>query len=550
MDRRSVLKSAIALAAWYGLPSAPLFAAARATSDIADGEASSFSFDWLQGFARDLAAKAYQSTVEQLPPTLADLTPQKYNAIGYDPDHSLWNSMNGPLDIQFFHVGMAFNQPVRMYSIDPQTQQAKEIHFRPDLFDYSRADVDVSQLEGQGDLGFAGFRVFKEPSLTERDIVSFLGASYFRAVDDTYQYGLSARGVTVNTYSDGKTEEFPAFTRFWFETPKPGATTFTAYALLDSPSLAGAYRFVIHCEDERVVMDIDKHLYPRESIAQLGITPMTSMFSCGTQQRDMCLTFHPQIHDSDRLSMWLGNGEWVCRPLNNPPRVQFNTFGDDNPKGFGLLQTDHDFTHYEDIVGNYHKRPSLWVEPKGQWGKGEIQMLEIPTTGETMDNVVAFWKPEQAIEPGQELNYGYKLYWSAQPPVKPEQARVRKTFTGIGGFPEGWAPGEHYPEVWAKRIAVDFIGGELKHFYDNDIDIKTQLDVPEGDVKQLDILWVEEIEGFRIQFDWYPTSDSTDPINMRLNLLADGNTVSETWLYQYFPTPPEERHYPAHPAQG
>ncbi|WP_110709860.1 glucan biosynthesis protein [Salinicola sp. CR57] len=550
MDRRSVLKSAIALAAWYGLPSAPLFAAARATSDIADGEASSFSFDWLQGFARDLAAKAYQSTVEQLPPTLADLTPQKYNAIGYDPDHSLWNSMNGPLDIQFFHVGMAFNQPVRMYSIDPQTQQAKEIHFRPDLFDYSRADVDVSQLEGQGDLGFAGFRVFKAPSLTERDIVSFLGASYFRAVDDTYQYGLSARGVTVNTYSDGKTEEFPAFTRFWFETPKPGATTFTAYALLDSPSLAGAYRFVIHCEDERVVMDIDKHLYPRESIAQLGITPMTSMFSCGTQQRDMCLTFHPQIHDSDRLSMWLGNGEWVCRPLNNPPRVQFNTFGDDNPKGFGLLQTDHDFTHYEDIVGNYHKRPSLWVEPKGQWGKGEIQMLEIPTTGETMDNVVAFWKPEQPIEPGQELNYGYKLYWSAQPPVKPELARVRKTFTGIGGFPEGWAPGEHYPEVWAKRIAVDFIGGELKHLYDNDIDIKTQLDVPEGDVKQLDILWVEEIEGFRIQFDWYPTSDSTDPINMRLNLLADGKTVSETWLYQYFPTPPEERHYPAHPAQG
>ncbi|MGM8851801.1 glucan biosynthesis protein D [Salinicola sp. MH3R3-1] len=548
MDRRTLLKSSIALAAWYGLPSAPLFAAARASSGIADGQSEAFSFDWLQQFAKGLAAKAYQSNVEQLPPTLANLTPQQYNAIGYDPDHSLWKRMNGPLDIQFFHVGMAFNQPVRMYSIDPATQKAKEIHFRPDLFDYSKADVDVSQLEGQGDLGFAGFRVFKEPSLTERDIVSFLGASYFRAVDDTYQYGLSARGVTVNTYSDGNKEEFPAFTRFWFETPEKGATTFTAYALLDSPSLAGAYRFVIHCEDDRVVMDIDKHLYPRETIAQLGVTPMTSMFSCGTQQRDMCLTFHPQIHDSDRLSMWRGNGEWVCRPLNNPPRVQFNTFADDNPKGFGLLQTDHDFSHYEDIVGNYHKRPSLWVEPKGQWGKGAIQMLEIPTTGETMDNVVAFWKPEQAIEPGQTLSYGYKLHWSAQPPVKPDLARVRKTFTGIGGFPEGWAPGEHYPEVWAKRIAVDFIGGQLKHFYDNDIGIHTQLDVPEGDVKQLEILWVEEIDGFRIQFDWYPTSDSTDPINMRLNLTADDKAVSETWLYQYFPTPPEERNYPAHPA--
>ncbi|WP_106419252.1 glucan biosynthesis protein [Salinicola tamaricis] len=550
MDRRSVLKSAIALAAWYGVPSAPLFAAAKASSGIADGKSQAFSFDWLKEHAGSLAAKPYQSTVEKLPPTLANLTPQQYNAIGYDPAHSLWHDMKGPLDIQFFHVGMAFNQPVRMYSIDPQTQRAKEIHFRPELFDYSKADVDVSQLEGQGDLGFAGFRVFKAPSLTQRDIVSFLGASYFRAVDDTYQYGLSARGVAVNTYTDGEREEFPAFTRFWFETPKPGSTTFTAYALLDSPSLAGAYRFVIHCEETRVVMEIDKHLYPRETIAQLGISPMTSMFSCGTQQRDMCLTFHPQIHDSDRLSMWRGNGEWVCRPLNNPPRLQFNTFDDDSPKGFGLLQTDHDFESYEDIVGNYHARPSLWVEPKGNWGKGEIQMLEIPTTGETMDNVVAFWKPAKPVKPGETFSYGYKLYWSALPPVQSDLARVRKTFTGIGGFPEGWAPGEHYPKVWAQRIAVDFIGGELKHFYDDGIPVHAQLDVPDGKVEQVEILWVEEVDAFRIQFDWYPTSDSTDPINMRLTLNADGKTISETWLYQYFPPAPEDRQYPAHPNQA
>ncbi|MGO3004981.1 MAG: glucan biosynthesis protein, partial [Halomonas sp.] len=170
MDRRSVLKSALALAAWYGLPSAPLFAAASASSRIADGDSQAFSFDWLQDYARDLAVKPYQSTVQQLPPTLSNLTPQRYNEIGYDPNHSLWDQLNGPLDVQFFHVGMAFDQPVRMYSVDPETSQAREIHFRPDLFNYSGAHVDVSQLEGQGELGFAGFRVFKEPSLTERDI--------------------------------------------------------------------------------------------------------------------------------------------------------------------------------------------------------------------------------------------------------------------------------------------------------------------------------------------------------------------------------------------
>ncbi|WP_106475725.1 glucan biosynthesis protein [Phytohalomonas tamaricis] len=550
MDRRSLLKSSLVLAAWYGLPSAPLFAAARDNSAIADGEAHHFDFDTLQQMARELAIKPYQSTVEQLPETLAKLTPQQYNAIGFDPDHSLWHDQpERKLDVQFFHVGMAFNQPVRMYSLDPKTQQAREIHFDPELFNYENADVDVSQLEGKDNLGFAGFRAFKAPSLAERDILSFLGASYFRAVDETGQYGLSARGAAINTFADTP-EEFPAFTRFWLQTPKPGDTTFTAYALLDSPSVAGAYRFVIHCEEARVVMDIDNHLYPRKAITQLGIAPMTSMFSCGTHQRRMCDTIHPQIHDSDRLSMWRGNGEWVCRPLNNPPRLQFNAFIDSNPKGFGLLQTDHDFSHYEDIVGFYHKRPSLWVEPKGKWGDGEIQLLEIPTTGETMDNIVCFWKPAQPIAVGQSLDFGYKLYWSAEPPETPtpELARVRSTRSGMGGFTEGWAPGEHYPEVWARRFAVDFVGGGIEKMPARNIPIEANISVARGEVRDVHILWVEPINGFRILFDWYPGDDtSTDPIDMRLVLEGGGKTLSETWLYQYFPPAPEKRTYPAHP---
>ena len=136
---------------------------------------------------------------------------------------------------------------------------------------------------------------------------------------------------------------------------------FTVYALLDSPSITGAYKFTIHCQDTQVIMDVENHLYARKDIKQLGIAPMTSMFSCGNNERRMCDTIHPQIHDSDRLSMWLGNGEWVCRPLNNPQKLQFNAFQDKNPRGFGLLQLDRDFSHYQDVMGWYNKRPSLWV---------------------------------------------------------------------------------------------------------------------------------------------------------------------------------------------
>ena len=255
-------------------------AAYAAESDIADGQTVRFDFSVLQSMAHDLAQKPWGGAPRALPNTLANLTPQAYNSIQYDAAQSLWNNVEGrQLDAQFFHVGMGFRRRVRMFSVDSSTHQAREIHFRPELFKYNDAGVDTKQLEGQTDLGFAGFRVFKAPELARRDVVSFLGASYFRAVDDTYQYGLSARGLAIDTYTDSK-EEFPDFTAFWFDTVKPGATTFTVYALLDSPSITGAYKFVIHCEKSQVIMDVENRLYARKDIKQLGIAPMTSMFSC------------------------------------------------------------------------------------------------------------------------------------------------------------------------------------------------------------------------------------------------------------------------------
>ena len=344
----------------------------------------------------------------------------------------------------------------------------------------------------------------------------------------------------IDTYTDSK-EEFPDFTAFWFDTVKPGATTFTVYALLDSASITGAYKFTIHCEKNQVIMDVENHLYARKDIKQLGIAPMTSMFSCGTNERRMCDTIHPQIHDSDRLSMWRGNGEWICRPLNNPQKLQFNAYTDNNPKGFGLLQLDRDFSHYQDIMGWYNKRPSLWVEPRNKWGKGTIGLMEIPTTGETLDNIVCFWQPEKAVKAGDEFAFQYRLYWSAQPPVHCPLARVMATRTGMGGFPEGWAPGEHYPEKWARRFAVDFVGGDLKAAAPKGIE--PVITLSSGEAKQIEILYIEPIDGYRIQFDWYPTSDSTDPVDMRMYLRCQGDAISETWLYQYFPPAPDKRQY-------
>ena len=539
MHRRSLLKASMALAAYTGLSSTALLSW-RALAATADGEIEHFDFTSLKAHAKALAGKTYVDRKQVLPPTLATMTPQNFNAIQYDAGHSLWNEVKGQLDVQFFHVGMGFKTPVRMYSVDASTKQAREVHFRPELFNYQNSQVDKSQLKG--DLGFSGFKLFKAPEIDRHDIVSFLGASYFRAVDSTKQYGLSARGLAVDTYST-RQEEFPDFTKFWFETPTKDATRFVVYALLDSPSATGAYRFDIDCQADQVVMAIEAEVNARTAIKQLGIAPMTSMFSCGTHERRMCDTIHPEIHDSDRLAMWRGNGEWICRPLNNPAKLQFNAFADKDPKGFGLVQTDHDFETYQDTVDWYSKRPSLWVEPTSAWGEGSVDLLEIPTTGETLDNIVVFWSPKNPVAAGDTLNFAYKLYWSALPPVGTPLARVHATRSGMGGFVEGWAPGEHYPDVWARRFAIDFTGGGLDRLPEG-TGIEPVVTVSNGKVQDFHVLVLPDIKGYRVIFDWYPTSDSVDPVEMRAFIRTQDRTLSETWLYQYFPPAADKRKYP------
>lgn len=549
MNRRTLLQLMLLTTARVGATGSALYGADALAADAAkgandaQGKGQPFTYEILQKQAEAMAKQPYKNPRETLPATLANMTPQQFNDIDFDSGHALWKQPNGKLAAEFFHVGMGFQVPVRMHSVDPKKGLAYDIPFHPELFNYARSGVDTSKLGA--DLGFSGLKVFKAPHLDKFDIVSFLGASYFRAVDDTGQYGLSARGMAIDTYVPGQIEEFPDFTAFWLETPAPGSTRFRIYALLDSPSATGAYRFDIDCEAKRVIMDIDMHAYARKDIKQLGITPMTSMFSCGPADRRMCLTFHPNVHDSDRLSMWRGNGEWVCRPLTNPEHLSFNTFADTNPRGFGLVQRDHDFASYQDTVDWYSRRPSLWVEPTTQWGEGAIDLMEIPTTGETLDNIVAFWNPKQPIKAGDALHYGYKLHWAALPPVQPSLAEVDATWVGAGGFTEGWAPGEHFPDVWAKRFAIDFVGGPLNEMKPTDrIEVIVSVSGGQDKDHQIFALYPDK-KGFRAIFDWYPTSDSVEPVNMRAFIRRIDNkaVLSETWLYQYIPPAPSQRHY-------
>ncbi|MBY4897818.1 glucan biosynthesis protein D [Cupriavidus sp. AU9028] len=529
MTRRTVLVSAATSAALAGLGISP---AALATGRIRLRKGQPFSHDALIQRAREMASRAYVAPPTAPAEILEKIDYDAHGKIRYRTDEALFANGPGQFPVTFFHLGTYFRVPVRMHVIEGGRSglAAREIVYDENLFDMP-ADSPARKLPRGS--GFAGFR-FQESRTGDQekldwrknDWVAFLGASYFRAIGELYQYGLSARGIAVDVAEAGKPEEFPTFTHFYFEPPSEGGDTVVVHALLDGPSVTGAYRFTMQ-RAKGVIMDIDCTVFLRKDVARLGLTPLTSMFWYSETVKATGVDWRPEVHDSDGLAMWTGKGERIWRPLNNPSRTMASAFADENPRGFGLLQRDRNFDHYQDGV-YYERRPSLWVEPRDGWGAGTVQLIEIPTDDEIHDNIVAMWVPQAPAKAGQAFQLRYRLHWLADEPYPTELARCVATRLGNGG-----QPGQPRPSG-VRKFMVEFKGGPLEK-------------LPFG-AKPEAVLWASRgkfsyvfteavpngVPGhWRAQFDL--TTEGNDPVDMRLFLRHDGKPLSETWLYQYHP---------------
>ena len=510
------LASAASAGAW------PAFAEGRAP--LALGPPSAFSFERLRDLARQKAAAPYVP-LPRPSQVLAQIDYQAWGEITFDTDHALY--ADGPLPVTFFHLGKYFQDPVKLHAVD--AGQAREVVYDQRYF-HMPANSPAHRLpEG---LGFAGFRV-QEPrggrlDWRSNDWVAFLGASYFRAIGQLYQYGLSARAVALDTVVSDRPEEFPRFTDVFIERPQAGSATITVHALLEGPSIAGACRFRM-TRGAGVVMDIDQTLYLRRPVARFGLAPMTSMYWFSETAKPTAADWRPEVHDSDGLSLWTGQGERIWRPLNNPPRVMVSAFADDNPKGFGLAQRDRVFDHYLDGV-YYERRPTLWVEPKGNWGRGAVQLIEIPTDDEIMDNVVVAWVPEHAPAPGAALDLSYRLHWLADEPYPTPLARCVATRLGRGGQPgQPRPPGQ-------RKFLVEFLGGPLRTIPKG---VKPAMVLNASRGRAGDYSLIEAVPDgvpghWRVQFDLVGVQ-GPEPVELRLQLTVDGKLATETWNFQYHP---------------
>lgn len=482
-----------------------------------------FDFEVLQFRAKTLAAKPYAQRPTRVPKTLQDLTYDQYRDIRFDPNRAWWRREQLPFQLQFFHPGFIYNKTVQVSEIEDG--QVKQIEFSTRFFDYGK-NRSIGRIPS--DMGFTGFRIhyaLNNPNYLD-ELAVFQGASYFRALGQAMRYGMSARGLALNT-AEAPGEEFPIFEEFWVVKPQPDGKDVTVYALLDSPSVAGAYRFVI-TPGPSTVMQVRAAVYQRagSTISAFGMAPLTSMFWHGENSASKEGDLRPEVHDSDGLLLERGSGEWLWRPLVNPANVRVTCFNDENPKGFGLVQRDRRFDSYEDLEAAYHLRPSTWVEPLGSWGRGAVRLVEIPTPDETNDNIVAFWVPEKLPPVGEPIEFEYKLHWFM------ENSGGKKPPAGYAVATRIGTSRTHESDLI--RFWVDFDSQAL-HNHGPDPAIEAIVSVGDGAKLVHQSLQKNNYSGsWRVAFAIKPDG-SGRPVELRCFLKREPHILTETWSYLWNP---------------
>jgi periplasmic glucans biosynthesis protein len=475
-------------------------------------QAQAFDFARVRAKAQELSKASYVAPQSSVPEALRALKERGYRRIRFRGEQALWHAEEQPFRVVFSHLGWLYQQPVVINLVDGAG--VLTVPYRRDMFEFGE---DGFSADLPDDLGFAGFRVHH--SLADPtdypEIASFDGSSPFRFIGHGQVYGAAARALAIDT-ATSRGEEIPQFREFWLKRPTPDAAEMTIYAILDSPGLSAAYQFVFR-PGAVATMDVRAVLFPRRGIEKLGIAPLSSMFLFGESGRRRFDDYRPEVHDSDGLLIYNGRGEWLWRPLVNHGSLQISAFQDESPRGFGLLQRDRAFEDYQDLDARYERRPSLWIEPIGEWGRGWVELVEIPSQRETNDNIIAFWV-RRDVEAGKPIEVAYRIHAQLDQPRRPPLGQALATRIGPGRAPD------------SRRFVVDFAGGPLADL-GRGAGLETVLKAHAGEVGEPQLEFNAEIGGWRATFDLFPNGEEL--CEMSLFLKRGGETMTETWLYRW-----------------
>ena len=495
------------------------------------------TLDYIDKKAQERARKPFHSPRVDLPDVLKaeQLDYDKYREIRFRHDRALWSSEKLPFSVEFFHPGYLYQDPVHLNEFT--LTHLQPIRFVTDFFDYGSQGGSKLAAKIPADTGYAGFRIHFPVNAPDRmdEVASFLGTSYFRMLGKGQSYGQSARGLTIDCGEDDLAEEFPLFTDWWLGKPHHEDTDLRLYAILDSPNCVGAYRFVIH-PGETTIADVEAVVYfrtpdlvqaaspGRKPPANIGIAPLTSMFWFGENSERKFTDYRPEVHDTDGLLMRMDNGEVLWRPLDNTKATRRQFFATKNIRGYGLLQRDRDFDSYQDIFNPYQKVPSVWVEPHGDWGEGEVRLIELSVSTEDRDNVVAFWSPKEVPKPMQPLHFSYALYWTRETDRNFSENKVVSTRIGL--------------DIRDKNrhvFVIDYAGPKLAQFTENTPPTSVPSCSANGIIAENQIFRNPVNGNWRVVLKLEPKAGNKDPIDLRCTLVKGEESLTETWTYLWSP---------------
>ena len=444
-------------------------------------------------------------------------------ALGYDAHRrqlfraelSTWRGGGTPFELQYFPLGNGITRPLAMYEVVDGAVQPLEL--------------PTGAFEHTSGSGVAGWRLNRWIDRPRRsdEVGAFLGSSYFRLVARGLQYGVSARGLAIDT-AEASGEEFPAFSTYWMQRPQPGDTEVRFYALLESPRVTGAYAFVLRPREAMTQIDVRARLVLRAPVARLGIAPLTSMFLAG-ETHPMAQDYRPEVHDSDGLQVLSGTGEWLWRPLTHPRATFITSFATPSLRGYGLMQRDRAFASYQDLEARYELRPSAWVEPLGEWGPGRVELLQFPTPDETHDNIGAWWSPEHLPAVGEPFEYAWRVTVSEREP-QPPGAWVTQSRRGHGYRRKGTPANQ-------VQYHLDFSGPALEGLSSKGPQAVEAVATGNVNVRNLRAFARPHratapgaLTTWRVTLD-FERIDASQPVELRAFLRSGSRTLSETWSH-------------------
>ena len=474
------------------------------------GDPAPFDPSMVTEAARSLSKRPFKSLGADIPGMFRDLSYEQYATIRERPGTAIWAAENTGFSIAPLHRGFIFSSPMEISLV--YDASARRVIYDQALFDFGQ----LAAPSNIGDLGFSGFRVLAQGQggFSERAI--FQGASFFRALAPGQTFGTMARAMSIKT-ADPRGEEFPAFRSVWIERPTLAAGALVIHALIDSESVTGAYRFTLRPGDATII-DTECTLFARVAVDSLGLATMSATHLSGPLDERRDDDLRPSVSEATGLQMLTGKGEWLWRPVANRNTLQISTFVDESPRGFGFLQRDRNFDHYQDDDQHYETRPSLWIEPIGDWSAGGVQLVEIPSVSEANDNIISFWKPKQPLAAGSETFFAYRQFWCWNPPEQPPLAIATQSRSGRGSSSK------------RRRFVVEF-AGDILSAPENSEALKANLSAAPGSIVAVRTFTSTDKKTCRVLFEIDPGNETY--CEMRLVLEAGGKPMSETWLNRW-----------------